>query len=339
MMLLRSVLVVITWIVSADAYSVNFRIPVGYQTASISSMSSLNDKSNNFYSQDEARKKSKKGKLLVLGGTGFLGRTICKRAILEGYQVVSLSRRGYVDDGDTVDSTMTTTVTSKPPIDFRIGDARNKDTIRNILAEDNDEEFTGVIHCIGLLFDDSSGLGQFNSFVSGSGSIPDKESTYDTITRLTAFNAIDASLEYALNNKNKLKEKSFPLPFCFISAAEAGWPDVPGGKQIENALAPKWLQRYLVAKRTVESKLMEVSSVSSTQALRPIIFRPSLIYSLDRPQSYAPVAAFFVGNAIGLPFVDKPMTVQALACAIVRSMDRDYVCGIQRYPEVEQLNL
>jgi hypothetical protein len=27
---------------------------------------------------------TKKGKLLVLGGTGFLGQTICKRAVLEG---------------------------------------------------------------------------------------------------------------------------------------------------------------------------------------------------------------------------------------------------------------
>jgi hypothetical protein len=177
-----------------------------------------------------------------------------------------------------------------------------------------------------LLFDDASGLGQFNVLVSGSGSLPDSNSTYDSITRLTAYNAIDAAVEYATT-------MSKPFPFCFTSAAEAGWPDMRGGSQIEQYLAPDWLRRYLVAKRAVEKKLVEMQPT-----LRPIIFRPSLIYSLDRPQAYIPVGAFFLGNAVGLPFVDRPVTVQALACAVVRSMDRDHVSGVQRYTEIDQLN-
>jgi nucleoside-diphosphate-sugar epimerase len=258
---------------------------------------------------------SKKGKLLVLGGTGFLGQTVCKRAILEGYQVTSLSRRGRAA-GDTE-------LSSSSPIDYRNGDAREKETISKILDEGG---YTGVIHCIGLLFDDASGLGQFNVLVSGSGSLPDTNSTYDTITRLTAFNAIDASVEYA-------KGMAKPLPFCFTSAAEAGWPNMPGGPQIEKYLAPEWLRRYLVAKRVVEKKLLDMEPT-----LRPIIVRPSLIYSLDRPQAYLPVGAFFLGNAVGLPFVDRPVTVQALACAMVRSMDRDNVSGVQRYTDIDQLS-
>lgn len=258
---------------------------------------------------------SKKGKLLVLGGTGFLGQTVCKRAVLEGYQVTSLSRRGRpTDDAE---------LSASSPIDYRNGDAREKETISKIL---NEGGYTGVIHCIGLLFDDASGLGQFNVFVSGSGSLPDVNSTYDTITRLTAFNAIDASADYA-------ECMTKPLPFCFTSAAEAGWPDMAGGPQIEQYLAPEWLRRYLVAKRVVEKKLLDMEP-----KLRPIIVRPSLIYSLDRPQAYLPVGAFFLGNAVGLPFVDRPVTVQALACAIVRSMDRDNVSGVQRYTEIDQLN-
>ena len=35
-------------------------------------------------------------------------------------------------------------------------------------------------------------------FVSGSGSLLDSKSTYDTITRITAFNAIDAALDYTV---------------------------------------------------------------------------------------------------------------------------------------------
>jgi len=37
---------------------------------------------------------SSKGKLLVLGGTGFVGATVAKLALDRGYDVVSLSRRG-----------------------------------------------------------------------------------------------------------------------------------------------------------------------------------------------------------------------------------------------------
>ena len=69
---------------------------------------------------------TKKGKVLVLGGTGFLGQTVCKRATLEGYSCVSLSRRGLPSpekDG------------AERNIDYRQGDARNIETISNILNE------------------------------------------------------------------------------------------------------------------------------------------------------------------------------------------------------------
>lgn len=108
---------------------------------------------------------------------------------------------------------------------------------------------------------------------------------------------------------------------------------MPGGSFIEQNLAPEWLQRYLTAKRAVETKLLQ-----SSPPLRPIIVRPSLIYSLDRPLALPSVGAFFVGNKLGLPFVDRPVTVQALSCAMVRSMDRENISGIQRFTEIDALN-
>ena len=49
------------------------------------------------------------------------------------------------------------------------------------------------MHAIGLLFDVDSGLTFLNTFTSYSQSTPDaSESTYDRITRETAFNVIDA---------------------------------------------------------------------------------------------------------------------------------------------------
>jgi len=259
-----------------------------------------------------------KKKILVLGGTGFLGQAVCQRAIRDGYQVTSLSRRG-LPSGDPESSAMST-------IDYRKGDARKIEPVANILDEGG---YVGVVHAIGLLFDQDSGLGSYNVFVSGSGSVLDEESTYDAITRQTAFNAIDATIEYSTN-----AQMQSPIPFCFTSAAEAGWPDMtPGGPQVEEYLAPKWLKRYLKAKREVEAKLLS----SPLELIRPVIVRPSLIYSLDRPASYLPVGAFFVGNKLGLPFVDRPVTVQSLSSAIVRSVGRNSVRGVQRYAQIDEL--
>jgi hypothetical protein len=39
-----------------------------------------------------------KGKLLVLGGTGFVGSNICERGVEAGFEVVSVSRRGTPAD-------------------------------------------------------------------------------------------------------------------------------------------------------------------------------------------------------------------------------------------------
>jgi nucleoside-diphosphate-sugar epimerase len=268
-----------------------------------------------------------RGKLLVLGGTGFLGQEICHRAALDGYLVTSLSRRGLpapLASQSSNSFAATSNRSASLNIDYRQGDARRRDAINSILREGG---YNGVVHCIGLLLDEESGLGNLNRYASGSGSVPDADSTYDTITRVTAFNAIEAVSDYC---KDLRTETSFP--FCFISAAEAGWPDVSGGSIIENTLAPDFLRRYLSAKRSVESKLLD-----SKPTLRPVIFRPSLVYSTDRPASFLAVGAFVLGNAIGLPFVDHPVTVQSLATAVVRTMSRPLIKGIQRYQDIEEL--
>ena len=94
----------------------------------------------------------KKGKVLVLGGTGYLGQTICQKAVLEGYSVVSLSRRGLPSRGTSkLQESLESFDSSK--VDYRQGDARQIESIRNIL---NEGGFAGMIHCVGLLFDDAS---------------------------------------------------------------------------------------------------------------------------------------------------------------------------------------
>ena len=110
-------------------------------------------------------------KLLVLGGTGFVGREVVKRARQKGFSVVSISRRGkLVGESDQ-------------SVTWVSGDASQVKTIQAVI--DDFGPFDGCIHAVGLLLDTESGLSALNKYASGSGSSPTSESTYDRITRQT----------------------------------------------------------------------------------------------------------------------------------------------------------
>ena len=304
-------------------------------------------------SKPDPFRRPSKGKLLVLGGTGFLGNNIACRAILEGYSVTSLSRRGLTPSvGEALREATYSGGSSAAArrrngrssrggngggvafrraelkIDYRKGDARDVTVIRDIL---NEGGYTGIIHAVGLLFDGTSGLTQFNRLASGSGSQPGASDTYDEVTRITAFNAIDAAEDYVRANPTLSS-----LPFVFSSAAEAGWAEQRAGQFVESRLTPGWMKRYLEAKRAVESRLIDAGR--SPGLIRPIIFRSSLIYSLDKVASLPATSAFFLGNRIGLPFVDRPVTVQALGSAMLKSISQENISGIQKFKDVDRLS-
>ncbi len=71
--------------------------------------------------------------------------------------------------------------------------------------------------------------------------------------------------------------------------------------------------------------------------IRPIIFRPSLIWTSSRPQALVSVIPFYIGNAIGIPFVDKPVMLESLVKACVNALEDDKESGIKRFDEIERL--
>lgn len=252
-------------------------------------------------------------RLLVLGGGGFVGREVCRNAIDKGYQVTSLTRRG--ENPNTNDDRLN-------QVDWQKGDATDKATVSRLVNEAD-----AVVHAVGLLFDVNSGLQNLNTIVSGSGSLPGDDSTYDRITRLTALNLIEA-----VEGKNFIASLvgQSKMPFVFVSAAEAGWPDVTLGDKVEE-LAPEWLTEYLVAKRAVEAKL------TSSNALRPIILRPSLIWNWRKFDVLPVIPVFNLASALGVPFVDKTVRVETLAKAAVAGLEDPSVSGVQRFDSMEKL--
>ncbi|CAE7560869.1 COQ11 [Symbiodinium natans] len=250
-------------------------------------------------------------RLLVLGGNGYVGREVCRLAVQRGFKVTSLSRRGENPEPGNAELDQ---------VKWVQGNAADSSTVQSLVGDAD-----AVVHAIGLLFDVNSGLTNLNLVVSGSGSTPDDASTYDRITRQTAFNVINAI-------KGRIRMPfSPPMPMMFVSAAEAGWPDVALGPQVEK-VAPTWLKEYLVAKRAVEGELS-----SSADAIRAAIFRPSLIWSWTKFDVLPVIPVFNLLNALGVPFVDKTVTVFTLSKAIVAALEDEGVSGVQRFTEMEEL--
>lgn len=249
-------------------------------------------------------------KLLVLGGNGYVGSQVCRIAVARGYTVTSLSRRGENPEPGNEQLDQVTWVK---------GDATDLDTVKQYVGQAD-----AVVHAIGLLFDVNSGLTGLSTVVSGSNAVPGEDSTYDRITRQTMFNVVEA-----VESQIKLPF-SPPTPVLFVSAAEAGWPEVALGDAVEN-VAPQWLKEYLVAKRAVEAKL------SDSFALRPVIYRPSLIWSWDKFDVLPVIPIFNIANALGVPFVDKTVKVTTLAKAIVAGLEDESVSGVQRFMQMEEL--
>ena len=85
-------------------------------------------------------------------GSGYLGRQVCKEALTRGWSVTSLSRRGKNPlPGTSLDK-----------VNWVKGSGTDADLLRSLVGESD-----AVVHSIGLLLDESSGLKNLNFITSG----------------------------------------------------------------------------------------------------------------------------------------------------------------------------
>ena len=81
----------------------------------------------------------------------------------------------------------------------------------------------------------------------------------------------------------------------------------------------------------------ELAAYTDAGTLRASVLRPSLVYTPRRPAALPAVGAFWVANSLGIPFIDRPVTVDTLAAAAVRALTDADVQGVQGWREMEAL--
>ena len=92
-------------------------------------------------------------RLCVLGGSGYVGREVCKRAVERGWEVASLSRRGENPlPGDA----------ALDCVEWISGDAADAKDVQQFVKDAD-----AVVHAVGLLFDSESGLANLSPIVFG----------------------------------------------------------------------------------------------------------------------------------------------------------------------------
>ncbi|PNY27923.1 Uncharacterized protein TCAP_02164 [Tolypocladium capitatum] len=275
-------------------------------------------------------------KLVVCGGSGFLGSRICKYAVARGWDVTSVSRSGE-PRWDTVTSSPDTPSWSHE-VSWERADILRPATYAPLLGGAD-----YVVHSMGILLEadykgivsgrDSPVAGlqkMFSSSSAGRGvnpldrkpredikpSDPKLQFSYEVMNRDSAVALAKHAVEEGVG------------AFCYISAC--------GG-------APIMPPRYISTKREAETAI-----ASNFPGMRGLFFRPPFMYDSSRKFTVGMAAMAGAGTIFnGLTgnylkdFMGaagtKPLRVDVVAEAVVEALGDDAVRGPVEVPEMEHL--
>eukprot|EP00916_Digyalum_oweni_P016607 GHVL01027229.1.p1 GENE.GHVL01027229.1~~GHVL01027229.1.p1 ORF type:complete len:275 (+),score=36.45 GHVL01027229.1:613-1437(+) len=256
-------------------------------------------------------------RLLVLGGSGFVGSQVCRKAVQLGYNVTSLSRRGAPPAGMTDSPSWMSHVKWLRGSALAISDHADKMS-----------EYTSVIHCIGTLVDSSAPnfLKSSHALFTGDAgkySFGKDDATYQKVNRDSVIKAADEAARHSNISS-----------FVYISAI-----DVP---KIVRILG---FQGYMDSKREAEIYLQKVGEENP---LRTVILRPTFIFS-DSRCATLPLAGMFaaaslfenlIRQTVKLPqcnIVPKPISVDTVADCALESAVNPTIQGILTGEEIAKV--
>ncbi|KAH8548747.1 hypothetical protein BGW37DRAFT_504830 [Umbelopsis sp. PMI_123] len=268
-------------------------------------------------------------KILVVGGTGFLGQNVCKQAVWRGWEVISLSRRGLPSA-----TTSNSRGEWKSEVQWVAGDSTEPDSYKDIL-----NDVTDVVHTVGMLMEnDYKKIVQANSVadaINGMGSVfgqllgmkdngnPFKQDsrsklTYEMMNRDTAI-----SLAKAISQIPSIHS------YVYISATD---------------LFPCINPRYITTKREAERYLF------SRPEFRSVVLRPGYMYSDAQPATLPLAGVIEVLNTVtgpcsrdiaslplGTMMTTPALNVDRVAEAVIESIARPNLKGILDVSDMQKL--
>ncbi|CAO3701699.1 hypothetical protein G6F70_001662 [Rhizopus microsporus] len=249
-------------------------------------------------------------KVLVVGGTGFLGLDVCKLAVQKGWETVSLSRKGeptaFQQRGRPAWA---------EKVQWTSGNSLEPESYKEVLSG-----VTDVVHSVGILLEnDYKGIAQAKSLCEVAGKLPG-------LLLNDKGNPLDPKLEHkvrptyemmnrdtAITVANQVEKLPSIKSFVFISAS-----------QVMPFIDP----RYYTTKREAESYLFKIDK------FKTVVLRPGLMYNSNRPTVAPLVGALKLANAITSPFKKEigslpggksittaPLNTEQVARAIIASIE------------------
>ncbi|KAL0078584.1 hypothetical protein J3Q64DRAFT_1824715 [Phycomyces blakesleeanus] len=271
-------------------------------------------------------------KLLVVGGSGFLGQSVCQMAVRKGWETISLSRRG---------EPISFSEKGRPEwaenVKWASGNSLEPNTFKDVL-----HGVTDVVHTVGILLesdykaviqakttcDAAKGVANVLAEVAGmkdDGNPLDPKNqqragsaTYETMNRDTAISVA----------KEVMRLPSLDS-FVYISASD---------------VFPLVNPRYITTKREAESFLL------SHRSIRSIVLRPGFMYSDQRPAAAFMATNLQLVNTItspiskglrSLPFgkvlTTPPLHINTVAAAVISSIENSETKGIFDVQSIQEM--
>ncbi|KAJ5515271.1 hypothetical protein N7527_006831 [Penicillium freii] len=273
-------------------------------------------------------------RLVVAGGSGFLGSRICKAATARGWTVISLSRSGEPRWDTVTDSRERPSWAGS--VEWAKADILKPESYKPHL-----HGASAVVHSMGILLE-----ADYKGVVQGRAPILSGLQRAFSTSKLGSQNPLTRQEGEALEPKEKDKQLTYELmnrDSAIALAKESVNEHVPTFVYISAAAgAPILPARYLSTKREAEATI-----TSNLPDLRSVFIRPGFMYDPSRKFTL-PIAMggfvasefnTFLGNKLGFlgAMAEKPLKADVVSEAVVEALEDESTKGAVGTKQIEAL--
>ncbi|CAG8044889.1 unnamed protein product [Penicillium salamii] len=273
-------------------------------------------------------------RLVVAGGSGFLGSRICKSAAARGWTVTSLSRSGEPRWETVSDSKERPSWAGS--VEWAKADILKPESYKSYL-----NGASAVVHTMGILLE-----ADYKGVVQGKEPIISGLQRAFSTSKLGSQNPLARQEGEALEPKESDGQLTYELmnrDSAIALAQESTNEHVPAFVYISAAAgAPLLPARYISTKRDAEAAI-----TSTLPDLRSIFIRPGFMYDSSRKFTL-PIAMggfvasefnTFLGNKLGFlgAMAEKPLKVDVVSEAVVEALEDESTKGAVGTKQIEAL--